>query len=134
MLRSNAAIADGQGSFSIQQITIDEPQGDEVLVQIKAAGICHTDWDSQSWGKPLIMGHEGAGIIVKTGPHVSNLKVGDAVILNWAVPCYQCFQCQEGNQHLCEENSAVVAGNKVSHGHARLQASTLQGVPHRALF
>jgi S-(hydroxymethyl)glutathione dehydrogenase/alcohol dehydrogenase len=134
MLRSNAAIADGQGSFSIQQITIDEPQVDEVLIQIKAAGICHTDWDSQSWGKPLIMGHEGAGIIVKTGPHVSNLKVGDAVILNWAVPCYQCFQCQEGNQHLCEENSAVVAGNKVSHGHARLQASLLHGVPIERSF
>ncbi len=128
MVNAKAAIADGKGNFSIQHIKIDDPQGDEVLVQIKAAGICHTDWDSQSWGKPLIMGHEGAGIVVKTGPDVINLKEGDEVILNWAVPCYHCFQCQEGNQHLCEENSAVVAGNKVSNGHARLQGSTLNGV------
>lgn len=134
MINSRAAIADGKGSFSIQQITVDEPQGDEVLVQIKAAGICHTDWDSQSWGKPLIMGHEGAGVVVKTGSLVSTLKEGDAVILNWAVPCYQCFQCQEGNQHLCEVNSAVVAGNRVSGGHARLEASTLKGVPVERSF
>jgi len=134
MINSKAAIADGSGSFSIQQITIDEPQGDEVLVQIKAAGICHTDWDSQSWGKPLIMGHEGAGIIVKTGPLVSTLKEGDAVILNRAIPCYQCFQCQEGNQHLCESNSAVVAGNKISNGHAHVESSTLNGVPIERSF
>ncbi len=128
MLESKAAIADGNGNFSIQTIQVDDvPQGDEVLVQLKAAGICHTDWDSQSWGKPLIMGHEGAGIIKKVGSKVSSLKEGDSVILNWAVPCYQCFACQEGNQHLCEINSTVVAGNKVSQGHARLEASTLNG-------
>ncbi len=134
MINSRAAIADGKGSFSIQEINIGEPRGDEVIVQIKAAGICHTDWDSQSWGKPLIMGHEGAGIVVKTGPQVSRLNVGDAVILNWAIPCYQCFQCQEGNQHLCEANSAVVAGNKISHGHAHVESSTLNGVPIERSF
>lgn len=135
MLDSKAAIADGKGNFSIQTIRVDDiPQGDEVLVQLKAAGICHTDWDSQSWGKPLIMGHEGAGIVKKVGPKVSSLKEGDTVILNWAVPCYQCFACQEGNQHLCEVNSAVIAGNKVSQGHARLEASTLDGKPIERSF
>jgi len=128
MLHSKAAVADGNGNFAIQSIQVDDtPLGDEVLIQIKAAGICHTDWDSQSWGKPLIMGHEGAGIVKKVGPKVSSLKEGDAVILNWAIPCYQCFACQDGNQHLCEVNSAVIAGNKVSQGHARLEASTLNG-------
>ncbi len=128
MLESKAAIADGKGNFSIQTIQVDDvPQGDEVLVQLKAAGICHTDWDSQSWGKLLIMGHEGAGIVKKVGSKVSSLKEGDTVILNWAIPCYQCFACQAGNQHLCEVNSAVIAGNKVSEGHARLEASTLNG-------
>ena len=134
MIKSKAAIADGTGNFSIQQIQMDDPQGDEVLVQMKAAGICHTDWDSQSWGKQLIMGHEGAGVVMKVGSDVSALKEGDSVILNWAIPCYQCFQCQEGNQHLCEVNSAVVAGNGVSGGHARLDASTLNGVPIERSF
>jgi len=51
-INSKAAIADGKGSFSIQSIRVDDrPERDEVLVQIKAAGICHTDWDSQSWGQ-----------------------------------------------------------------------------------
>lgn len=135
MLNSKAAIADGLGNFSIQSIRVDDtPQADEVLVQLKAAGICHTDWDSQSWGKPLIMGHEGAGIVKKVGPKVSSFKEGDTVILNWAIPCYQCFQCQQGNQHLCEVNSAVIAGNKVSQGHARLEASTYNGNPIERSF
>ncbi|MEK6781229.1 MAG: alcohol dehydrogenase catalytic domain-containing protein [Bacteroidota bacterium] len=135
MLVSKAAVADGQGNFSIVSILVDDaPEGDEVLVQIKAAGLCHTDWDSLSWGKPLIMGHEGAGIVRKVGPNVTTLKVGDSVILNWAIPCYKCYACQQGNQHLCEANSAVIAGNKVSHGQARLQASTLDGLPIERSF
>jgi len=116
MIQSKAAIADGKGSFSIQTIEVNDPQNDEILVKIKAAGVCHTDWDSQNWGKPLVMGHEGAGIVEKIGSGVSSLQVGDSVMLNWAIPCYQCFQCQEGNQHICEQNSAVTAGNKLSQG------------------
>jgi Zn-dependent alcohol dehydrogenase len=131
---SKAAIADGNGKFSIQQIEIDDPAGDEVLVKIKAAGICHTDWDSQSWGKKILMGHEGAGVVEKIGPNVSTLKVGDPIILNWAVPCYTCFACREGNEHLCEVNSAVVAGNKLSNGHARFEASRLNGVAIERAF
>lgn len=134
MLQCKAAIANGQGHFSIEEISIADPQGDEVLVEIKAAGICHTDWDSQSWGKTLIMGHEGAGIVRKVGSRVQSLREGDPVMLNWAIPCYECFQCQEGNQHICERNSAVTAGNKVSGGHATLNSTTLNGQPLERAF
>lgn len=134
MPQCKAAIATGQGNFSIQSITIADPQGDEVLIEIKAAGICHTDWDSQSWGKPLIMGHEGTGIVKKIGNQVKSLQVGDKVMLNWAIPCYECFQCQEGNQHICERNSAVTAGNKVSGGHATLSSTTFEEKPIEKAF
>lgn len=134
MLHSKAAIADGNGRFSIQTLEIDAPQGDEVLVQIKAAGICHTDWDSQSWGKPLVMGHEGAGIVTAIGPNATEVQVGDAVMLNWAIPCGKCFQCLEGNQHICEVNSPVTAGNKASGGHATLVSTTLNGQPIERAF
>ncbi|HRH50440.1 MAG TPA: alcohol dehydrogenase catalytic domain-containing protein [Panacibacter sp.] len=135
MLQCKAAVADGKGSYAIKTIEIDEtPMDDEVLVQVKAAGICHTDWDSQSWGKQLVMGHEGSGIVKQVGPKVTSLKPGDAVILNWAIPCYQCFQCQEGNQHICENNSAVAAGNKLSKGHARFEATTLNNTPVERSF
>ena len=123
MIKCKAAIADGKGSFSIETIEVFDPKGDEVLVKIMAAGICHTDWDSQSWGKPLIMGHEGAGIVEKIGENVKSLNLGDAVMLNWAIPCYDCFQCNLGNEHICEKNSAVTAGNKLAGGHARIETS-----------
>jgi len=134
MIQSQAAIANGRGQFSIETIEVNDPVGDEVLVQIKAAGVCHTDWDSQSWGKPLVMGHEGAGVVVKVGPLVQSLQVGDKVMLNWAIPCYTCFQCQEGNQHICERNSAVTAGNKVSQGHATLESTRYQNQPIERAF
>ncbi|AXE17643.1 histidine kinase [Runella rosea] len=134
MLQSKAAIANGTGSFSIQTLQVAAPQGDEVLVQIKAAGICHTDWDSQSWGKSLVMGHEGSGIVTQIGPDVTSLQVGDKVMLNWAIPCHKCFQCQEGNQHICEVNSPVTAGNKASGGHATLASTLLEGQPIERAF
>jgi Zn-dependent alcohol dehydrogenase len=134
MTNCKAAVADGNGNFSIQKIKIQDPVGDEVLVEIKAAGVCHTDWDSQFWGKPLIMGHEGSGIVIKVGEKVKSLSVGDKVILNWAIPCYECFQCQEGNQHICERNSAVTAGNKISEGHATFSSTTFEDTPIERAF
>lgn len=134
MIQCKAAISDGKGHFSIENITVAEPQGDEVLVQIKAAGVCHTDWDSQSWGKPLVMGHEGAGVVIALGPRAKSLQIGDKVMLNWAIPCYNCFQCQEGNQHICESNSAVAAGNKVKNGHATFESTLCNGLPIERAF
>lgn len=133
-MQVEAAIATGNGRFEIDLIKVGEPQGDEVLVELKAAGICHTDYDSLSWGKSLVMGHEGAGIVRKVGPLVRKVKPGDAVILNWAIPCGYCFQCLEGNQHICEINSPVTAGNKVSGGHAALERTTYQGQPIERSF
>lgn len=134
MILAKAAIANGKGSYSIEDIKVSDPVGDEILVQIKAAGVCHTDWDSQSWGKELIMGHEGAGVVVKTGDRARAFNAGDRVMLNWAIPCYECFQCMEGNQHICERNSAVTAGNRRSEGHARFESTTSQGKPIERAF
>jgi len=125
-----AAITDGLGNFKIENILVQDPQADEVLVKIKAAGLCHTDYDSLSWGKQLIIGHEGAGIVVKTGKDVTTVSPGDKVILNWAMHCGHCFQCLEGNQHLCEVASPVAAGgNGYTPGHADPAGTTKDGVP-----
>ena len=127
-IHSQTAIATGTGDFIIDHISIKPPMEDEVLVKMKAVALCHTDFDSLKWGKPLIMGHEGAGVIEQTGSKVSQFTPGDAVILNWATPCMECFQCQEGNQHICEKNSPVVAGgNGYTPGHANLQSSRWKG-------
>ena len=89
-----AAIATGDGNFVIDTISVSVPQPDEVLVAVKAAGLCHTDYDSLYWGKPVVMGHEGAGVVAAVGAEVTHVREGDAVVLNWATPCGQCFQCR----------------------------------------
>lgn len=130
-----AAVAAGDGSFSIETIEVQSPTEDEVLVQVKAAGLCHTDYDSLSWGKPIIMGHEGAGIIQEAGSQVKGFSAGDAVIFNWATPCGECFQCHIGNPHICEQNSPVVAGaNGYTPGHAHLEGTLWRGKPIERSF
>ncbi len=130
-----AAVADGHGSFTIETIEVGSPAADEALVQVKAAGLCHTDYDSLSWGKPIIMGHEGAGIIQQVGSQVKHFAEGDEVIFNWATPCGTCFQCQIGNPHICEQNSPVVAGgNGYTPGHAHLEGTLWQGKPIERSF
>jgi len=134
-LVSKSAISTGDGSYVIQNTMISDPMPDEVIVKMKAAGICHTDYDSLSWGKPIVMGHEGAGVIYKKGRDVLGFNIGDQVILNWATPCMRCFQCQEGNQHICEVNSPVVAGsNGHTPGHAHLEGTQWNGRPIERSF
>ncbi|WP_373400008.1 alcohol dehydrogenase catalytic domain-containing protein [Algoriphagus halophilus] len=132
---SKSAIAKGDGTFNICEVSISDPEPDEVLVKMKAAGLCHTDYDSLSWGKPIVMGHEGAGVVEQVGAAVTSVKPGDQVILNWATPCMYCFQCQEGNQHICENNSPVVAGgNGHTPGQATLGSTKWEGNPIERSF
>jgi Zn-dependent alcohol dehydrogenase len=125
-----AAVTEGDGTYAIRQIAVGDPCDDEVLVKIKAAGLCHTDHDSLSWGKRLVIGHEGAGIVKKVGKNVTNVAPGDSVILSWAMHCGECFQCLLGNQHICEACSPVSAGaNGYTPGHAHLEGCMLDGAP-----
>ena len=134
-ISSKSAIAKGDGTFIIDSVMLAEPKEDEVLVKIKAAGLCHTDHDSLNWGKPIVMGHEGAGIVKTIGSAVENVSPGDSVILNWATPCRSCFQCKLGNEHICEKNSPVVAGaNGYTEGHAHLEGTKYQGNPIERSF
>lgn len=132
---SKAAIANGNGGYTIDETEIASPLADEVLVKMKAAGLCHTDYDSLRWGKPVVMGHEGAGIVVKAGADVKSVVPGDRVILNWATPCGHCFQCRQGNESICENNSPVVAGNDgYTPGHAHLSGTRWKGIPVERSF
>ena len=132
---SKCAIAKGDGTFIIDTVTVANPQKDEVLVKIKAAGLCHTDHDSLNWGKPIVMGHEGAGVVEAIGSNVKSVKVGDAVILNWATPCGDCFQCNNENEHICENNSPVVAGaNGYTPGHAHKEGTIWNNNPIERSF
>ncbi|WP_034040836.1 Zn-dependent alcohol dehydrogenase [Wocania ichthyoenteri] len=129
-LSCNAAISKGNGTFSIETIDIEKPEDEEVIIQIKAASLCHTDLNSLHWGKPLVMGHEGSGIVTQIGKKVRSVAIGDPVILNWATPCGHCYQCHKENEHLCENNSPVIAGsNGYNSGHAHLEGTKWKGQP-----
>lgn len=107
-MQATAAISDGRGSFSIDEIEIGEPQANEVLVKIGASGVCHTDFDHlREWKLYEIMGHEGAGTVQAIGGGVSHVSIGDKVLLNWAIPCGKCFQCVRGAENICEQKPMV---------------------------
>ncbi|MDF1754043.1 MAG: alcohol dehydrogenase catalytic domain-containing protein [Verrucomicrobiales bacterium] len=128
-----AAVSDGKGGFNLRQIQVGKPGPDEVKVDIKASGICHTDWDSLSWGFPAVLGHEGAGIVSEVGERVQHIKPGDHVVLNWAIPCHTCFACQHGHTNICEVNSPVT-GSSPENGHAHPEATLFEGNPIRRSF
>ncbi|WOO40619.1 Zn-dependent alcohol dehydrogenase [Rubellicoccus peritrichatus] len=132
-IQASAAISDGKGSFTIETIQVNPPKRGEVLVAIKASGLCHTDYDSLTWGFEHVMGHEGAGVVEAVGEGVDHVKAGDKVLLNWAIPCKDCFQCQNGKQNICEVNSQVTSQNKFE-GMAHPEASMWKGEPVKRSF
>jgi S-(hydroxymethyl)glutathione dehydrogenase/alcohol dehydrogenase len=103
-----AAVANAAGQpLSIETVQLDGPKAGEVLVEIKATGICHTDAFTLSGADPeglfpSIMGHEGAGIVVDVGPGVTSVKRGDHVIPLYTPECRQCEFCTSGKTNLCQ--------------------------------
>jgi Zn-dependent alcohol dehydrogenase len=128
MHATRAAIADGNGNFSIEDISVASPLAGEVLVEMRAAGICHTDHASLRWNRPLVMGHEGAGIVRETGPDVSHVQPGDRVVLNWAIPCGDCPACAAGHAVHCLKSKPAYVMER-SEGHAHAEGSLWRDAP-----
>jgi S-(hydroxymethyl)glutathione dehydrogenase/alcohol dehydrogenase len=101
-----AIINEPNTPFDVQSIQLEPPRSGEVLVNIAASGVCHSDWHLVTGATkhplPVVPGHEGAGVIEAVGPNVSGLEPGDHVVLNWAPDCGTCFYCQRGKPNLCE--------------------------------
>ena len=107
-MQSRAAIALAAGKpLVIETVDVDGPRAGEVLVEIRATGVCHTDEFTLS-GKdpeglfPCILGHEGAGVVVELGAGVTSLKKGDHVIPLYTPECRQCEYCLSGKTNLCQ--------------------------------
>ena len=102
-----AAIAREAGKkLEIDTVRLDGPKDGEVLVEIKATGVCHTDEFTLSGADPeglfpAILGHEGAGVVVDTGPGVRSVRKGDHVIPLYVPECRQCKSCLSGKTNLC---------------------------------
>lgn len=132
-LRSAAAIGDGCGGFVIDETIVRAPLAGEVRVTMRAAGICHTDQASLQWQGPLVLGHEGAGVVESVGEEVASthpqLRPGQPVLLNWAIPCGRCPQCQRGRGSLCERTHGVdttLGSSAPSPGHTRWRGRAIE--------
>ncbi len=103
-----AAVAREAGKpLTIETVQLEGPKAGEVLVEIKATGICHTDEFTLSGADPegifpAILGHEGAGVVVDTGPGVTSVAKGDHVIPLYTPECRQCEYCTSGKTNLCQ--------------------------------
>ncbi len=106
-METRAAVAHAAGKpLTIETVTLDGPREGEVLVEMKATGICHTDAFTLSGEDPeglfpAILGHEGAGVVVDTGPGVTSVSKGDHVIPLYTPECRQCKSCLSGKTNLC---------------------------------
>ncbi len=128
-MKTRAAVAHAaRQPLSIEDIEIDGPKEGEVLVEIKASGICHTDEFTLSGADPeglfpCILGHEGAGVVVETGPGVTSLRPGDHVIPLYTPECRQCEYCLSRKTNLCVAIRATQGKGLMPDGTSRFRCT-----------
>jgi aryl-alcohol dehydrogenase len=98
-----AVLRKKRSSLKIEALELEGPRDDEVLVRLVASGICHTDIDfMEGWNQaPVVLGHEGAGVVAEVGQRVTAVRPGDHVVLSYQ-SCGQCPECQKGHPTACE--------------------------------
>lgn len=109
-----AAVYRGKdSSVEVVDVALQPPKFGEVRVRIAAAGVCHSDlhikrgeWDAPV---PLVMGHEGSGVVTELGDGVDSLAIGDHVVLSWVPPCGECRHCRAGHEARCQKVATLVA-------------------------
>src|SRR5262249_50392931 len=114
--------------LKVESLKLKDPRPDEVVVKVAASGVCHSDLSVQQMKLPIpppvVLGHEGAGVVEEVGKDVTSLKRGDHVVLSWVENCGRCHYCIAGTVHLCdrsqqsmmtgEENIFVKDGTEIS--------------------
>ena len=102
-----AVLHAAQTPMSIETVTAAELKPTDVLVRIRAAGLCHTDLEviegSLRYPMPIVLGHEAAGVVERVGPAARGVKAGDHVVLSWNPHCGHCFYCDRDAPILCEQ-------------------------------
>jgi S-(hydroxymethyl)glutathione dehydrogenase/alcohol dehydrogenase len=132
-MRTRAALAIEAGKpLEVTEVNLDGPRAGEVLVEIKATGLCHTDEFTRSGDDPegifpAILGHEGAGIVLEVGPGVTSLKPGDHVIPLYTPECRECEYCLNPKTNLCQSIRTTQGAGLMPDGTSRF--TTLDGDP-----
>ena len=124
-MKTRAAVAYGAGKpLSIETVDLEGPKAGEVLVEIKATGVCHTDaftlsGDDPEGAFPAILGHEGAGVVVEIGAGVTSVAVGDHVIPLYTPECRECDFCLHPKTNLCQAIRATQGQGLMPDGSSR---------------
>ncbi|WP_199258561.1 S-(hydroxymethyl)glutathione dehydrogenase/class III alcohol dehydrogenase [Paracoccus binzhouensis] len=132
-MRTRAAVALEAGKpLEVMEVNLEGPKAGEVMIEIKATGICHTDDFTRSGADPeglfpSILGHEGAGVVVEVGPGVTSVKPGDHVIPLYTPECRQCPSCLSRKTNLCTAIRATQGQGLMPDGTTRF--SMLDGTP-----
>lgn len=119
-MKVKAALLDKIGAdWEISEVDLGDPVHGEVQVRLAASGLCHSDAHLVTGASPVpfmpvLGGHEGAGVITKVGPGVSDLDVGDHVVLAFIPACGTCPSCSVGLQNLCDEGGGLLTGRAIS--------------------
>ncbi len=114
-MRTKAAVLWGQGEkWQIEEVELDPPKENEVLVRLTASGLCHSDEHLVTGDipmpYPIVGGHEGAGKVVEVGSEVKHVAEGDSVVLSFLPACGHCSYCARGMQNLCDLGMYLING------------------------
>ncbi len=98
--------AEAGAAPAVEEIVLDDPGPREVQVRVQACGLCHSDvhvLETNGWGMPfpILLGHEGAGVVEEVGPEVTSVAPGDRVVVAWRAPCGTCPSCTRGDARRC---------------------------------
>jgi S-(hydroxymethyl)glutathione dehydrogenase/alcohol dehydrogenase len=109
--------------LEVVDVSVDKPRAGEVLVRTASAGVCHSDLhvmhgDLPS-NLPVVIGHEGSGVVEEVGEGVTSVKKGDHVIMVWRAPCGHCYYCLRGKPVLCDEALKIRSSGRLGDGTSR---------------
>ncbi len=129
-MRIKAAVVREVDLLTIEEVELDPPKDTEVLVRMGAAGVCHSDLHTYKGElratPPLVLGHEGSGIVEAVGNRVVSVQPGDRILVNWLPACQTCSRCLSGRHNLCERLATTTFKALLLDGTSRLK--TLDGL------
>ncbi|HZR95619.1 MAG TPA: alcohol dehydrogenase catalytic domain-containing protein [Gaiellaceae bacterium] len=135
-MKIRAAVLREPGTpVAVEVVELDEPRPDEVRVRVAAAGVCRSDLHLADgalgegrW--PMVLGHEGAGVVERVGERVTHVREGDRVAFCFVPPCRSCVRCREGRFNLCEPAGAAGTGGTLLDGTSRLHDADGRTLQH----
>lgn len=138
-MRTKAAVLRAINTeWQIEEVELGDPVAGEVQVRLAASGMCHSDHHLRTGASPVpfpvVGGHEGAGEVVKVGPGVTSVAVGDHVVTAFIPACGTCGPCSRGLQNLCDEGAGLLTGKAIADGTNRVTSASGEDLTQMCLL